>query len=80
MGWNTFAKNKSLITSVVQVIQDLKITVNFIQWDNAGKHQQDLQAVCEKYAIQLEYTAPTTSQQMVWLKDSLLLIFLEQRQ
>jgi hypothetical protein len=47
----------------LQVFQGLKISVKFICCDNAGEHQQELQDLCAKYGIQLEYTAPNTPQQ-----------------
>jgi hypothetical protein len=67
MSWNSFVKQKLFIASVVlkqlQIFQGLKIFVKFIRCDNAGEHQQELQTVCAKYGIQLEYTAPNTPQQ-----------------
>jgi transposase InsO family protein len=47
----------------IQIFQGLQISVKFIRCDNAGEHQQELQNVCAKYGIQLEYTAPNTPQQ-----------------
>ena len=36
--------------------------VKFLRCDNAGEHQEKLRAVCNKYSIELEYTAPHTPQ------------------
>jgi transposase InsO family protein len=67
MSWNSFVKQKLFIASVVlrqlQIFQGLKISVKFIRCDNAGEHQRELQVLCVKYGIQLEYTAPSTPQQ-----------------
>jgi hypothetical protein len=67
MSLNSFIKQKLFIASVdlrqLQVFQGLKISVKFIRCENAGEHQQELQTVCAKYGIQLEYTAPNTPQQ-----------------
>jgi len=43
-------------------LKGLGHTVKYLRCDNAGEHQAKLQKVCEKFGIELEYTAPYTPQ------------------
>jgi len=51
-----------IVEEQVEYLKGLEHRVKYIRCDNAGEHQGKLQKVCEKFGIELEYTAPYTPQ------------------
>ena len=51
-----------IVEEQVGYLKGLDHRVKYIRCDNAGEHQGNLQKVCEKFGIELEYTAPYTPQ------------------
>ena len=56
------AEMPKIVEEHVEYLRGCGHEVKFIRCDNAGEHQSNLQKVCEKHGIQLEYTAPHTPQ------------------
>ena len=64
--WSKFRNTKSDLAKIVEehveFLKGMGHTVKYLRCDNAGEHRTKLQKVCEKFGIELEYTAPYTPQ------------------
>jgi hypothetical protein len=67
MSWDAFVKNKSEVPEALRVLvvkfNGLGNKVENLRCDNAGEHQTELRELCDKFGINIEYTAPNTPQQ-----------------
>ena len=65
--WSFFVKKKSQLSPIlddhVTKLISAKFKLKYLRCDNAGENLSGLQQVCNKYGIQIEYTAPNTPQQ-----------------
>ena len=64
--WSKFRNTKGDLAKIVEehveYLKGMGHTVKYLRCDNAGEHQVKLQKVCEKFGVQLEYTALYTPQ------------------
>ena len=64
--WSKFRNTKGDLAKIVEeyfeYLKGMGHAVKYLRCDNAGEHQAKLQKVCEKFGVQLEYTAPYTPQ------------------
>ena len=65
--WSFFAKKKNQLSPIlddhVTKLISSKFKLKYLRCNNAGENLSGLQQVCNKYGIQIEYTAPNTPQQ-----------------
>ena len=61
--WSFFMKKKSDIANkITPLLEQLRGSIKYMRCDNAGENVSHLAAVCRKFGIQMEYTAPYTPQ------------------
>ena len=64
--WVNFSRKKSdmggFVQSLITKIKGRRMKIRYLRCDNAGEHKE-VEKICEKEGITMEYTAPYTPQQ-----------------